>query len=83
MIVIFIGVVIAYRWNRDQWAPRLAEAVVADRTADKSADPYMLLRADDEQRRSGRLGHQNGGPASPEKNCSRQPGLAGLSRIRT
>jgi hypothetical protein len=62
MIVIFIGVVIAYRWNRDQWAPRLAEAVVADRTADKSADPYMLLRADDEQRRSGRLGHQNGGP---------------------
>jgi hypothetical protein len=60
MIVILIGVMIAYGWNRDHRAPGMAEAVVAHRTVDKPADPHMLLRADDEQRRSGGLGCQNG-----------------------
>jgi hypothetical protein len=93
MSVMFIGVVIAYGWNRDHRAPRMAEAVVAHRTADKSADPNMLLRADDKQRRSGGFGHQNGpgrageelqSPAEPwpdrvEYGCDRLP-VRGIQR---
>jgi hypothetical protein len=60
VIMIFIGAVVVCGWNRYHRALRVAEAVLADGAGDKPADAHMLLRADDKQRRSDGLDHQDG-----------------------
>jgi hypothetical protein len=58
--MIFLGAVVAYGWNRDHRAVRMAEAIVAYRARDEPADAHVLLRADYKQRGSDGFGHQDG-----------------------
>jgi hypothetical protein len=58
--MIFFGAVVAYGWNRDHRAVRMAEAVVAYRAGDQPADAHVLLRADYKQCGSDGFGHQDG-----------------------
>jgi hypothetical protein len=60
MIMIFFGAVVAFGWNRDHWALRVAQAVVAYRAGDEPADAHVLLRADYKQRGPDGFGHQDG-----------------------
>src|SRR4029453_1842218 len=59
-MIISLGAAVTYGWNRDHRAVRVAEAIVADRAGDESANPHMLLRTDYKQRGSDGFGHQDG-----------------------